>query len=86
MLVLARKTGEAVVVDDDIIIRVLEIKNGQIKLGIEAPGEVTIHREEIYLRILEENKRAALEAPADLAGLTAVLKRDPRNDPGATKR
>ncbi|MDA8165609.1 MAG: carbon storage regulator CsrA [Desulfobacteraceae bacterium] len=75
MLVLARKAGEAVVINDAITIRVLEVKNGQVKLGIEAPGEVTIHREEIYLRIQEENRRAAQEAPADLAGIAAALGR-----------
>ena len=53
---------EVYMVDD----RVLEIKGGQVKFGIEAPARVAIHREEVYLRILEENRRAAAEAPAEL--------------------
>ena len=73
MLILARKIGEAIAIGDDITIRVLEIKGGQVKIGIEAPSEVAVHREEIYLKILEENKRAALEAPADLSALDSVL-------------
>jgi carbon storage regulator len=74
MLVLTRKIDEAIVIDDTVTIRVLEVKNGQVRLGIEAPRKVAIHREEVYLRILEENKRAAQEAPADLSGLTSIFK------------
>ncbi|MEW6501085.1 MAG: carbon storage regulator CsrA [Thermodesulfobacteriota bacterium] len=73
MLVLARKVGEAIAIGDGITVRVLEIKGGQVKLGVEAPVDVAVHREEIYLRILEENRRAALEAPADLSSLAAAL-------------
>jgi len=74
MLILARKTGEAIAVNDDITIRVLEVKGGQVKLGIEAPRHVAIHREEVRQRILEENKRAASETPTDLSGLDSFLK------------
>ncbi|HIJ78456.1 MAG: carbon storage regulator CsrA [Desulfobulbaceae bacterium] len=73
MLILARKIGEAIAIGDDTIIRVLEIKGGQVKIGVEAPAEIAVHREEIYLKILEENKRAAHEAPADLSALTSAL-------------
>lgn len=73
MLVLARKVGEAIAIGDGITVRVLEAKGGQVKLGVEAPHDVTVHREEIYLRILEENRRAALEAPADLTSIAAAL-------------
>jgi carbon storage regulator len=66
MLVLTRKVEEALVIDGAISIRVLEIKGGQVKFGIEAPARVAIHREEIYLRILEENRRAAGETPTEL--------------------
>ncbi len=74
MLILARKTGEAIAINDDITIKILEIKGGQVKLGIEAPRHVAIHREEVLSRILEENKRAASETPADLSGLDSFLK------------
>lgn len=76
MLILARKPGEAIAVGDGIKIRVLEIKGGQVKIGIEAPNDIAVHREEIYLRILEENKRAALETPADFASLATVFSRN----------
>ncbi|MBU0483735.1 MAG: carbon storage regulator CsrA [Proteobacteria bacterium] len=73
MLILARKAGEAIAINDDIIVRVMEVKGGQVRLGVEAPSHVTVHREEIFLRILEENKKAALEAPADLSELASAL-------------
>lgn len=73
MLILARKPGEAIAIGDGIKIRVLEIKGGQVKIGVEAPAEVMVHREEIYLRIVEENTRAAAEAPADLSSLASVF-------------
>lgn len=76
MLILTRKAGEAIVINDDVTIRLIEIKGGQIKLGIEAPEHVTIHREEVYSRILAENKKAALSsAKEDLAVLARVLRK-----------
>jgi len=74
MLILARKADEAIVIADNITIKVLEIKGGQVKLGVDAPDRITVHREEIYLRILEENRKAAMEAPSDLSGLADVFK------------
>lgn len=77
MLILARKVGEAIAIDEEIKIRVLEIKGGQVKLGVDAPNHVAIHREEIYNRIVEENIKAATEAPEDLSKITSVFKEDP---------
>jgi len=75
MLILTRKVGEAIAVGNDIKIRLLEIKGGQIKLGVEAPNNVPVHREEVFLRILEENRKAAQETPSDLNSLSELLKR-----------
>lgn len=76
MLILTRKAGEAIVINDDITIRLVEIKGGQIKLGIEAPKNIVIHREEVYSRILAENKKAALSSDIeDLAVLARVVKK-----------
>lgn len=74
MLILTRKIGEAIAIGDDIKIRLLEIKGGQVKIGVEAPNDVAVHREEVFLRILEENRRAAKEAPHDLNNLSDLLK------------
>lgn len=59
MLVLTRKVGESIVIGDEIRLVVLEIKGRQVKLGIEAPAHVAVHRLEVYQKIQEENIRAA---------------------------
>ncbi len=51
MLILTRKVGESVLIGDDISITVLSVRGNQVKLGVEAPKEVSVHREEIYQRI-----------------------------------
>ncbi|GGN53653.1 carbon storage regulator CsrA [Oceanobacillus indicireducens] len=59
MLVLTRKKNEAIQIGDDIEIKVLGMEGDQVKLGIEAPKSVDIHRKEIYLDIKEQNNAAA---------------------------
>ena len=51
MLILTRKVGESVLIGNDISIAVLSVRGNQVKLGVEAPKEVSVHREEIYQRI-----------------------------------
>ncbi|MBI3573295.1 MAG: carbon storage regulator CsrA [Candidatus Kerfeldbacteria bacterium] len=63
MLVLTRKLGENIRIGDNVKITVLEIRGNQIKLGIEAPPEIIVHREEIYERIQEEHRRASKTSP-----------------------
>jgi carbon storage regulator len=58
MLVLSRKIGESVIIQNNIKITVLEISGNQIKLGFEAPDDVPIYRQEVYERIVSENKSA----------------------------
>ena len=55
MLVLSRKAEESMFIGDDIKITVLDIRGGQVRIGITAPQEVKIHREEVYERINQEN-------------------------------
>lgn len=59
MLVLTRNKDESIQIGDDIEIKVLSIDGDQVKLGIEAPKSVDIHRKEIYMSIQEENSEAA---------------------------
>jgi carbon storage regulator len=66
MLVLSRKTNEAIVIGDRITITVVQIKGESIRLGIEAPREVAVHRGEIHARIVQEEK--AVGETAVLAG------------------
>ena len=59
MLILTRKLGETIRIGDNIKITVSDIKGKQIRIGIEAPGDVTVHREEVYQMIKEQNILAA---------------------------
>lgn len=59
MLALTRKVGESIVIADNIEITVISVTGDQIKLGIDAPKNISIHRKEIYLQIQEENKASA---------------------------
>lgn len=58
MLVLGRKKDETIIINDDIEITVTSIEGDMVRLGINAPKQVTIHRKEVYLEIQEENKQA----------------------------
>ena len=60
MLALSRKKNEAIVINNDIEITVLEVKGDQVKIGITAPKEVPIYRKEVYLQIQEANKAAVM--------------------------
>jgi carbon storage regulator len=74
MLVLTRRPGQSVYIGDDIKITLVEIKGSQVRIGVEAPGNVRIFREEIYLQIQEENQTASV-VPADLTqDLSSVAK------------
>lgn len=59
MLILTRKPGESLYIGDNVKVTIVEIKGNQIRVGIEAPADLRIYREEIYLQILDENKKAA---------------------------
>ncbi|MDF1822305.1 MAG: carbon storage regulator CsrA [Alcanivoracaceae bacterium] len=54
MLILTRRVGETLMVGDDVTVTVLGVKGNQVRLGVNAPKEVAVHREEIYLRIQHE--------------------------------
>lgn len=66
MLVLTRKSGEGITVGDEVVVSVLDIKGSQVKIGIDAPRGVAVHRSEIYDRIQRENLLAAGVQPDDL--------------------
>ena len=62
MLILSRRTSEAIMIGDDIRITVMGRENGQNRIGIEAAREIPVHREEVYLRIKREQEQARGEA------------------------
>ncbi len=66
MLVLTRKPGEGIIIGDDIIVKIIEMKSGGIRIGIDAPQDTRIYRQEVYERIRQENIDAAGWEMADL--------------------
>ena len=73
MLILTRKLGEKINIGDDITVTLLEIKGAQVKLGIQAPKSIGIHRNEIYEKIREENLRASNISDIDLSTAADLL-------------
>ena len=73
MLILTRKLGERINIGDDIVVTLVEIKGTQVKLGIDAPQSIAIHRHEIYEKIREANLESSDVRDADLAGAAALL-------------
>ncbi|MFN3255973.1 MAG: carbon storage regulator CsrA [Ilumatobacter sp.] len=58
MLILTRKIGESIVIGDDVVVTVVECSRDQVRLGVEAPRSVSVHREEVYAQISRENEAA----------------------------
>ena len=77
MLVLTRRPGESIVVGQDIVITVIEIKGGQVRIGIDAPREVDVYREEIYEQVRQEN----LSAIANADEIRRRVQNQARNEP-----
>ena len=74
MLVLTRKLGESIAIDDHIKIRVVQIKGKQVRLGIEAPKDTKIHREEVYLAIQNQNQESVTANPESTKAVADLLK------------
>ncbi len=73
MLVLTRKVGEGIAIGDDVKIVVMQIKGKQVRLGIKASANTMVHREEVYQRILEENKAASQSDAGALSRATDMI-------------
>ncbi len=73
MLVLTRKLGEGIIIGDDIKITIVELKGGGVRIGIDAPREMKVHRQEVFDRIKQENKEATQWDIADLNKLSSIL-------------
>ncbi|MDP8246463.1 MAG: carbon storage regulator CsrA [Candidatus Hinthialibacter antarcticus] len=74
MLVLSRKRDESIIIGDDVVVTIVDVKGEQVKIGISAPKTVSIHRKEVYEAIQQENQAAAKTPMQNLSGLVQVLK------------
>lgn len=81
MLILTRKLGESINIGDEIRVSVLGIRGRQVRLGIEAPGNIVVHREEIYMKIQSENRKAAELGKTDIFGVVRLIKDKISGDP-----
>lgn len=84
MLVLTRKVGEAITIGDDVKITIVELKGSHVRLGIEAPPDVIVHREEVYIRIQEANIRSA-DSPKTLHEISMLWKKMRKEDNNTKK-
>ena len=69
MLVLSRQRDESIMIGDNIVITVVDVRGDKVRLGIEAPTEIPVHRQEVYEAIQRDNNRAAHLQPKDVEGL-----------------
>ncbi len=79
MLVLSRQRDESIIIGDNIVITVVDIRGDKVRLGIDAPTEIPVHRQEVYEAIQRENLKASKMQPRDTQGLT------PKAPPGPGK-
>lgn len=64
MLILTRRVGETLMVGDEVTVTVLGVKGNQVRIGVNAPKDVAVHREEIYCKVLKEREKAQLTSKA----------------------
>jgi carbon storage regulator len=81
VLVLTRRAGESIVIGHDIVVTVLEVRGDDVRIGVNAPREVDVHREEVYAELRSVNEAAASPAPDAVASLSA-LRRPRPPEPG----
>ncbi len=74
MLVLTRKVDQSIMIGDNIRIVVVDVRGDQVKIGIDAPRDIMVHRHEVYEEIQTENQRAALKRQIDLGALERVIR------------
>lgn len=86
MLILGRSVDERIMIGDSIEIVVLEIRAGQVRLGISAPEDLPVHRKEIYRLIEEENLKAASSQAHETPSLGRVIETLKRNSPKKSSR
>ncbi len=69
MLVLSRQRDESIMIGDNVVVTIVDIRGDKVRLGIEAPTEIPVHRQEVYEAIKRENQKASKIQPKDLGNL-----------------
>jgi len=83
MLVLSRHRDESIMIGDDVVVTIVDIRGDKVRLGIAAPQSIPVHRQEVYDAIQRENKNAAQIDTADASSLTQPNSNNP--EPGQTR-
>ncbi len=73
MLVLTRRSSQSIVIGKDIVVTVLEVRGDQVRIGVSAPRDVDVHREEVFLELQETNRAAASPSAEAVEALGALL-------------
>ncbi len=82
MLVLSRHRDQSIIIGDDIVVTIVDIRGDKVRLGIDAPTEIPVHRREVYEAIQRENLRAARLEPSDTGRLAEDKSSAPSTTPG----
>ncbi len=84
MLVLSRRVGDSVVIGDNVVVTVLEVRGDVVRIGVDAPREVAVRRQELLAELADSNRAAASPSQAAVSDLSQLLsKRNPADEPGA---
>jgi carbon storage regulator len=75
MLVLSRRVGESVTIGDDVVVTVLEVRGDVVRVGIDAPRSVAVHRTELLVQLEDSNQRAASPSEDAIASLTQAMRK-----------
>lgn len=76
MLVLSRRVGESIVIGDGIVVTVLEIRGDVVRVGVDAPREVKVHRQELLVELADTNRAAASASEESIADLSKLVRGD----------
>jgi carbon storage regulator len=83
VLVLTRRPGESVMIGDDVVITVLDVRGDVVRLGIKAPRSIQVHREEVYLELRKVNQEAASPSDVAVEALSRMLRPDGEKPPAS---
>jgi carbon storage regulator len=81
VLVLSRRVGESIMIGSDVVVTVLEVRPDLVRIGIKAPRDVEVHREEVFIEVQQANRSAASPSQKDVEALAAGLRDEKNKNP-----